>query len=74
MLLQVRCQIRLKERSGIDTNVHEDNASSFGDVEYFSIEEDEEYSPPKVYALYVEFYNGLCNDEVQNLENYLETD
>ena len=73
MLLQLRWKIRVGDRSGVDTNVNDDSASSFGDVEYFSVEEAKEYSPSKVYALYTKFYVGMDDDEVQNLENYLET-
>ena len=51
----------------------EDNTNVVED-EYFSIVEDEELTEHEVYALYAEFYDRICDDELQKLDNYLERD
>ena len=35
---------------------------------------DEELSELEVYALYAEFYDRICDEELDNLDNYLERD
>ena len=56
-----------------ESDSDEDSTNAVED-EYFSTVEDEELTEPEVYALYAEFYGRLCDEELHNLDNYLERD
>ena len=56
-----------------ESDSEEDSTNAVED-EYFSTMEDEELTEPEVYALYAEFYDRICDDELDNLDNYLKRD
>ena len=62
-----------EDRFHAESDSDEDSANLV-DNEYFSTVEDEELTEPEVYALYVEFHDRICNEELDNLDNYLERD
>jgi hypothetical protein len=51
----------------------DDNVRLSNEIEAEFIDDqqsEEEWSPAEVYAAYAEFYEGLCKEEIDNLENY----
>ena len=71
--LQVQREIVEEGRFQAESDSEKDSTNAVED-EYFSTVEDEELTEPKVYALYAQFYDRICDDELDNLDNYLERD
>ena len=71
--LRMRKETVVEGRFQVESDSDEDSTNVVED-EYFSTVEDEELTEPQVYALYAEFYGRLYDDELHNLDNYLERD
>ena len=70
---QVQRETVEEGRFHIEFDSDEDSTNSVDD-EYFSTVEDEELIEAEVYALYSEFSNRMCDEELDNLDNYLKRD
>ena len=71
--LRVQRETMEEDRFQAESDSEEDSTNTVED-EYFSIVEDEELTEPEVYALYAKFYDRICDDELDNLDNYLKRD
>ena len=48
--------------------------TSMKDSDYQSVEEEDDLIPEEIHAVIAEYWTSLDEDEVANLENYLELD
>ena len=75
VVICLRVQRETVEEGRFQTKSHtEEDSTNAVEDEYFSTMEDEELTEPEVYALYEKFYDRICDDKLDNLDNYLERD